>query len=101
MSGSVSRRCACRDPQTGKQLGQRCPKLSTRRHGTWTIRQELPPGRTGDRRTFRRRGYDTRADGQADLDKVRALLAIADRDDAEARIRLGDLLEHVSSHVTG
>ncbi len=96
MRGSVSRRCACRDSETGKQLGQSCPKLNQRRHGTWGLRQELPLGTDG-RRTFRRSGYASATEAQTDLDLVRALLAIPDLDDIDGRQRLGDLLEHVAS----
>src|SRR3954453_1303977 len=95
--GPVSRRCACRDPLTGKQLGHSCPKLSQRRHGTWGVRQELPPRADGTRRTFRRSSYPSATEAQGDLDKVRALLAIPDTDDTSGRQRLGDLLEHVAT----
>ncbi|GAA3911819.1 hypothetical protein GCM10023084_74860 [Streptomyces lacrimifluminis] len=43
MKGSTHRRCYCRDPETGKPLGKNCPKLSSRKHGSYSIRQELPP----------------------------------------------------------
>ncbi|GIJ09166.1 tyrosine-type recombinase/integrase [Micromonospora andamanensis] len=97
MRGSVFRRCACRDPLTGKQYGQSCPKLNQRRHGTWGVRQELPSNAEGERRTFRRSGYSTATEAQADLDAVRALLAIPDADDVDGRQRMGDLLERVAS----
>ncbi|WP_328973042.1 site-specific integrase [Streptomyces sp. NBC_00239] len=51
----------------------------------------------GDRRLFRRAGYDTQTEAQGDLDKVRALLNIADADDQDGRARLGDLLALVGS----
>ncbi len=97
MKGSTFRRCACRDPETGRQLGQSCPKLSQRRHGTWNLRQELPPREDGTRRTFRRGGYDSAKDAQQDLDKVRALLAIADADDQDNRDKVAELLENVAA----
>jgi integrase len=99
-AGSTFRRCACRNPETGKQYGQSCPKFRQRRHGVWNLRQELPPKVVDDkevRRVFRRGGYATADDAQADLDKVRALLAIPDKDDAERRTAVADLLEKVSS----
>lgn len=89
MKGSVSRRCGCRD-ENGKQLGQSCPKLMSRRHGTWGWRQELPTA--GDRQTLRKSGYDSKTDAVADLDKVRALLAIPDPEDNEGRAAIADLL---------
>ncbi|MFI7101923.1 tyrosine recombinase XerC [Streptomyces sp. NPDC050161] len=97
MKGSTFRRCACRNPETGKQYGQSCPKLSNKRHGLWNIRQELPPHEDGTRRTFRRSGYPSKTEAQADLDKVRALLAIPGDDDPEGRTRIGDLLESVAA----
>ncbi|MET8063858.1 tyrosine-type recombinase/integrase [Micromonospora sp. NPDC005313] len=98
MRGSVFRRCACRDPETGKQYGQSCPKLNQRRHGTWGVRQELPPDAGGDRRTFRRSGYTSATEAQADLDAVRALLALPEVDDEDSRQRMGDLLERVAAN---
>ena len=97
MKGSTFRRCACRNPETGKQYGQSCPKLAQRRHGIWNLRQELPPREDGSRRIFRRGGYASANDAQQDLDKVRALLAFADADDDESRDRVADLLESVAA----
>ncbi len=97
MKGSTFRRCACRNPETGKQYGQACPKLSNKRHGQWNIRQELPPREDGTRRTFRRSGYATKADAQTDLDKVRGLLSLPDANDPEGDVRIGDLLEDVGA----
>ena len=96
--GSTYRRCACRDPETGKQYGQSCPKLRTQKsHGVVNLRQELPPRKDGTRRTFRRAGYANVEEAQADLDKVRALLTIPDRRDHEGRTRIGDMLESVAA----
>jgi integrase len=100
--GSTFRRCACRNPDSGKQYGQSCPRFRQKRHGIWGLRQELPP-KTEDgkevRRTFRRSGYESATDAQADLDKVRALLAIPQKgeDGEDDRARIGDLLEDVAS----
>ncbi|MFG2756770.1 tyrosine-type recombinase/integrase [Streptomyces wuyuanensis] len=97
MTGSTFRRCACRNPETGKQYGQSCPKLSNKRHGLWNIRQELPADKDGNRRTFRRSGYATKNEAQSDLDKLRALLTIPGDDDPDGRLRIGDLLESVAA----
>lgn len=94
--GTTTKRCYCRR-KDGKPLGSSCPKLKQRTHGVWSIRQELPSTTEGDRRLFRRAGYDTQTDAQGDLDKVRALLNIADEDDQDGRARLGDLLAMVSA----
>jgi integrase len=99
-SGSTFRRCACRNPETGKQYGQSCPKFKQRRHGVWNLRQELPPKVVDDkevRRVFRRGGYATAEDAQSDLDKIRALLNIPAKDDKEGQERIGDLLATVSA----
>ncbi|MEH0578947.1 site-specific integrase [Streptomyces sp. B21-108] len=97
MKGSTYRRCYCR-AENGKALGKACPQLSSRRHGVWAVRQELPPREDGTRRSFSRSGYDTAKDAQGDLDKVRALLDLAPGDDQEAQTKLGDLLEVVSKN---
>ncbi|MER7854205.1 tyrosine-type recombinase/integrase [Streptomyces bacillaris] len=95
MKGSTHRRCYCRDPHTGKPLGKKCPKLTSRKHGSYSIRQELPPREDGTRRSFSRAGYDSLKTAQADLDHVRALLALADTDDPDSLRRLVTLLEEV------
>lgn len=93
--GGVSRRCECRGPD-GKLLGNVCPKLKRRSHGAPYVRQELPLGEGGKRRAFRRTGYATVKDAQADLDKVRAILDLAGDDESDLR-RVGDLLADVSA----
>ncbi|MCI0383629.1 tyrosine recombinase XerC [Streptomyces sp. CNQ085] len=96
MKGSTHRRCYCRDPHTGRPLGKKCPKLAGRKHGTYSIRQELPPREDGARRSFSRAGYDTLKAAQTDLDHVRALLALPDADDPEDVERIAELLEQVA-----
>ena len=95
MKGSTHRRCYCRDPHTGKPLGKKCPKLSSRKHGSYSIRQELPPREDGTRRSFSRAGYDSLKAAQADLDHVRALLGLADSDDPEGMELIAAMLEEV------
>jgi integrase len=94
-SGNLIRRCRCTDPATGKDYGATCPKLkSTRRHGTWTASQELDPAQDGRRRRFRRGGFETSAKAQEELDKVRALMALPEEDDAWGKTQISDLLEN-------
>ncbi|MFD7131873.1 tyrosine-type recombinase/integrase [Streptomyces sp. NPDC059894] len=94
-SGNLIRRCRCTDPKTGKEYGASCPKLkSSRRHGTWTASQELDPAQDGRRRRFRRGGFETSAKAQEELDKVRALMAIPEEDDAWGKTQISDLLEN-------
>lgn len=96
MKGSTHRRCHCRDKETGKLLGSKCPKLKGKRHGTYSIRQELPATGEGKRRSFTRGGYPSLGDAQADLDQLRALLALAESDDDEGRERIVELLAKVA-----
>lgn len=96
MKGSTHRRCYCRDAETGKPLGKNCPKLSNRKHGSYSIRQELPPREDGTRRSFSRAGYESLKAAQGDLDHVRALLGLADTDDAEGLAQIAELLEKVA-----
>ncbi|MEF9903708.1 site-specific integrase [Streptomyces sp. P9-A2] len=97
MKGSTYRRCYCRDGN-GRVIGKACPQLSSRRHGVWAVRQELPPRADSGRRSFSRSGYATAKDAQEALDAVRALLALAPGDDQEAQTKIGDLLEVVSKN---
>ncbi|MFB6948928.1 tyrosine recombinase XerC [Streptomyces niveus] len=95
MKGSTYRRCYCRDGD-GKTLGGSCPKLSSKRHGTYAVRQELPERADGGRRSFSRSGFETAKKAQEVLDAVRALLALPDGNDTDGQARIGDLLEEVS-----
>ncbi|MEU3499227.1 site-specific integrase [Streptomyces hundungensis] len=95
MKGSTHRRCYCRDAKTGKPLGKNCPKLASRKHGSYSIRQELPPREDGTRRAFNRAGYESLKTAQADLDHVRGLIALADADEPEDLERIVALLEQI------
>lgn len=45
------RRCFCRDPETGRALGRKCPKLGKAKgHGAWFFRYDAPRGPDGKRR---------------------------------------------------
>ncbi|AVH96763.1 site-specific integrase [Streptomyces sp. WAC00288] len=96
MKGSTYRRCSCRDPKTGKELGTSCPKRNSRNHCTYSIRQELPPREDGSRRSFARGGYGSLKAAQADLDHVRALLGLAKSDDPEGIELIAAMLAEVS-----
>ncbi|MER5612036.1 site-specific integrase [Streptomyces sp. NPDC002215] len=96
MKGSTHRRCYCRDAETGKPLGKKCPKLASRKHGSYSVRQELPPRADGTRRSFSRAGYESLKAAQADLDHIRALLGLADSDDSEGLDQIAGLLEKVA-----
>ncbi|MGV9318269.1 tyrosine-type recombinase/integrase [Streptomyces sp. NPDC003660] len=92
-NGTITRRCRCTDPKTGKDLGASCPKLRSRRHGTYGVFQELDPAQDGTRRRFRRGGFESSTDAQEELDKVRALMGIPEKDDAWGKTQISDLLE--------
>jgi integrase len=96
MKGSTYRRCYCRDAHTGKPLGKTCPLLAGRKHGSYSIRQELPNRADGTRRAFNRAGYTSLKSAQADLDHVRGLLALAKSDDPEGLALIADLLAQVA-----
>ncbi|MYW00583.1 site-specific integrase [Streptomyces sp. SID3343] len=96
MKGSTYHRCYCRDPKTDKPLGKACPKLKSRSHGSYSVRQELLPRQDGSRRSFSRAGYKTSKLAQADLDHIRSLLALAESDDRESQERIAELLKQVS-----
>lgn len=93
MKESVYRRCGCRDPESRKQLGAKCPQLESRRHGTYAIRLELPPRKDGGRRSFNRSGYVSQDAAVTNRDRVRALLDIPDTDDDEGLGKIADLLD--------
>lgn len=92
--GGVTKRCECRGDD-GKLIGSACPQLVRKNHGRPAVRQELPPGEGGGRRTFRRTGYDSVKDAQGDLDKLRAILDLPG-DDEDAARRVGDLLADIA-----
>lgn len=100
MKGRTYKRCGCTDPDTRKELGTSCPRLKRRNgtwsatHGVWYFQAELPRREDGSRRPpIRRGGFDTQDDAQEQINKINALLAVADRHDTATRIRIGDLIE--------
>ncbi len=96
--GSIFKRCGCRHPQTGKPLGNACPKLRrpngswSAEHGQWNYQLELPLTTEGRRRQLRRGGFASHRDTAAELDQARDLLAIVGRDRAR-RAEIADLLQ--------
>jgi integrase len=76
LSAAVVRRCACRNPDTGKRYGAACPRLKNNRHGSWQFVVDVP-GPGGKRRQVRRAGFET------------AAAARTARNEVLARVRLG------------
>jgi hypothetical protein len=72
VSGSVFKRCGCRD-EAGKPLGSDCPRLAKSDHGSWYYKAELAAGPGGTRRRARKGGFATKRDAQ------RALVDLLDR----------------------
>ena len=51
MRGSVYPRCFCRDPETRKPLGRKCPRLRSKGHAAgWFFRYDEPRSPDGSRR---------------------------------------------------
>jgi integrase len=88
-NGSTSKRCGCTDPDTGKQLGAKCPDLQKRRHGTWCC--EIRIDTTTGRRKLSRSGFAREADASAMLENVRDLIKLAG-DDERSRRKIGDMV---------
>src|SRR5690349_15309738 len=86
--GRAYKRCGCKDPDTGRQLGERCPDLRKRHHGTWAIEVRLDTSH--GRRKLHRSGYAKSDDAGDALDAIRELVRLADDDVTRARI--GDLI---------
>lgn len=93
-AGSIYRRCECRDAD-GKLLGNACPQMKKKSHGSVGLRQELPPDAEGKRRIFRRTGYDSVGKAQGDLSRLQAILDLPGDDPAEQQ-RVGDLLADIA-----
>src|SRR4051812_15340808 len=70
MKGSAFKRCGCRDPETGRQLGAHCPKLSRRTHGKWFGRYDVPGPAGGRRRQATLGPFATERDAEAALASV-------------------------------
>jgi len=70
VKGSTFKRCGCRDPKTGGQLGSRCPKLTRRTHGQWWVRYEAPGLRNGRRIRPTLGPFGTEREAQAALTGV-------------------------------
>lgn len=50
MKGSVYQRCFCRDPDTKKPLGRKCPDLKKKGHAKWYFRYDAPAAPSEKRR---------------------------------------------------
>ncbi len=89
MPGTVNRRCHCKDPETGKELGSSCPARKQSKHGEWEYRDRLTT--SNGRRSYRRGGFPRRADAEEHGRKVHNLIALA-HDEPHDVNRVGDML---------
>lgn len=83
MRGNTYRRCWCRDPATRKLLGDECPKLAKRDHGSWYSRYDAPKMAGQGRRQPVLGPYKTKREAEdkltAELARVSGGGAAADR----------------------
>lgn len=66
----VFRRCGCRCPVTGRQLGARCRRLEDPGHGAWWFVVEGLPAADGSRSRVRRGGYPSEEAAKAAREQV-------------------------------
>lgn len=72
MPAKPYRACSCRDPQTKRPLGKKCPDLGEADHGHWYARYEVVGTPTGKRRQPRIGPYDTERECAQALALVRS-----------------------------
>ncbi|GAA4595871.1 tyrosine-type recombinase/integrase [Actinoplanes octamycinicus] len=100
MAGAIPFKiCRCKDPDTGKALSRRCPKLRRPNrswnpgHGQWAYQLELPPTKDGKRRQLRpSTGFVDREDAQTEIDQARLLISLAGRN-KQWLTQIGDLIQ--------
>jgi hypothetical protein len=87
----------CRDPETERLLGRRCPKLRrangqwSPHHGTWSYQLELPPKADGKRRNpLRRSGFTSQDAAEQEITQVLQLLGITKV--RQTQIKITDLI---------
>ncbi|WP_328933270.1 MULTISPECIES: site-specific integrase [unclassified Streptomyces] len=84
--------CSCRDPETKRLLGKKCPDLSKKAHGGWYARYEAPASASGKRRQPRIGPYETERECKQQLGKVLGTAASPKAHD-ERKTTLGQYLE--------
>ncbi|MEU3017476.1 tyrosine-type recombinase/integrase [Nocardiopsis sp. NPDC007018] len=97
--GRVFKRCGCRDENSGRALGARCPKLRRQggafnpRHGDWGYQLELPRTSEGRRRQARRTGLEGQEQAWEELDHLKSLLELAEGEQ-EVEVQIADLIQN-------
>jgi integrase len=84
--------CSCRDPETKRLLGKKCPDLPKKGHGAWYARYEAPKSASGNRRQPRVGPFDTETECKKQLAKVLGTAANPKAHD-ERKTTLGQFLE--------
>jgi hypothetical protein len=84
--------CSCRDPETKRLLGRKCPDISKKGHGGWYARYEAPKSADGKRRQPRIGPSDTERECRQELGKVLGTAANPKAHD-ERKTTLGEYLE--------
>jgi integrase len=90
MKGSIRRYCCCKHTDTGKQLGSRCPRLTSGKHGEWEFRERLDTT-AGHHRELRRRGFQTKGAAEKFQRDIHELVDLGRGDDHSVK-RVGDLI---------
>ncbi|GAA3512000.1 integrase [Streptosporangium album] len=90
MKASYSKRCGCKDPETGKRLDAACPLLKNRRHGGYGFTTRLDTSQQNNRQ-IKRFGFPTLTAAEQAFSHVEDLIKLA-RDDEAMRRRIGDLI---------
>jgi integrase len=75
MAGTTYKRCSCVDPETGRQVGTRCLKLTSPRHGRWYFTLDIRDETTGRRRQIRRGGFLSQREATAAKEQLQQELA--------------------------
>jgi integrase len=98
MRGSVYLRCSCRDPETRRPLGGKCPKLKTKGHAVgWFFRYDAPRGSDGKRRRPEAGPFPTQKAAEEELAATLARLSGG----AHAPDRSLLTGAHLDSYITG
>jgi integrase len=94
-AGTTFKACGCREG--GKLLGKQCSRLKRKgggwsaSHGSWYYQLELPAHADGRRRNpVRRGGHASQDAAEAELDRGKELLGIAE--EHEDKVRIADLI---------
>lgn len=84
--------CSCRDPETKRLLGKKCPNLSKKGHGGWYARYEAPKSADGKRRQPRIGPFATETECKQQLANALGT-AVQPKAHDERKTTLGQYLE--------